>query len=116
MHIVCLHLHLYEHKVVYSACVSSSDPTLTVENMREVMAEVEDWWLLGASLGIPCPKQQEIKQQSSTEREKCLALGDYWINTDPDGSWEELARVLYLRREERALAVTKQYLQGVSSS
>ena len=26
-----------------SACVSPSDPTLTVENVREVMAEVGHW-------------------------------------------------------------------------
>ena len=98
--------------VVYcppSACVSPSDRTLTMENVREVMAEVGDWekvrWLVHDS------KQQEIKQQSSTEREKSLALGDYWVNTNPNASWERLATELYEEREERALAVTKQYLQ-----
>ena len=62
-------------------------------------------------LGVPYSKRQEIIQQSSTEREKSLALGDYWVNTDPRASWEKLARVLYREGEERALAVTKQYLQ-----
>ena len=86
-----------------------------MENVREVMAEVEDWekvrWLVSYS------KRQEIIQQSSTEREKSLALGDYWVNTDPDVSWEKLARVLYQEGEERAIAVTKQYLQqGMCSS
>ena len=107
-----------EHSVVYcpSACVSPSDPTLTVENVREVMAEVTDWWRVGIDL-VPHSKVQEIHQQSSTEREKSLALGDYWVNTDPDVSWEKLARVLYQEGEERAVAVTKQYLQqGMCSS
>ena len=80
-----------------------------MENVREVMAEVGNWkevrWL------VPESKQEEITQQSSTEREKSLALGDYWVNTDPDASWERLARELYLDEEERALAVVKQYLQ-----
>ena len=68
-------------------------------------------------LGVPDSKRQEISQQSSTEREKSLALGDYWVNTDPRASWEKLAMVLYHLGEERALAVTKQYLQqGVCSS
>ena len=101
-----------------SACVSPSDPTLTVENVREVMAEVGNWGKVGRRL-VPYSKQQEISQQSSTEREKSLALGDYWVNTDPDPSWEELARLLYQEGEERALAVTKQYLQqrqGMCSS
>ena len=96
---------------------SLSDPTLTVENVREVMAKVGNWVEVGGELGVPVSKRQEINQQSSTEREKCLALGDYWVNTDPEASWEKLAMVLYQEGEGRALAVTKQYLQqGMCSS
>ena len=90
-----------------------------MENVREVMAEVVgDWWSVGILLGVPSSKRREISQQSSTEREKSLALGDYWVNTDPDVSWERLARVLYQKGEKRAAAVTKQYLQqeGMCSS
>ena len=94
-----------------SACVSTSDPTLTVENVREVMAEVGDWWEVGHWLHVSDSKRQEIKQQSSIEREKSLALGDYWVNTDPHVSWERLAKVLYYCGQEKALAVTKQYLE-----
>ena len=73
--------------------------------------------MLGRGLGVPDSKLREISQQSSTEWERSLALGDYWVNTAPDASWEELARVLYQEEEERALEVTKQYLQqGVCSS
>ena len=79
--------------------------------MREVMAEVGDWEMVGIRLGVPLSKREEISQQSSTEREKSLALGDYWVNTDPDASWERLATVLYQCREKRAVAVTRQYLQ-----
>ena len=82
-----------------------------MENVREVMAEVGHWVTVGGVLGVSDSKQQEIKQQSSTEREKSLALGDYWVNTDPVASWEKLTRVLYQVGEERAVAVTKQYLQ-----
>ena len=89
-----------------------------MENVREVMTEVGNWWMVGYELGVPVSKLQEISQQSSTEREKCLALGDYWVNTDPGASWEGLATVLYRSGEERALAVMKQYLQqqGMCSS
>ena len=95
-----------------SACVSPSDPTLTVENVKEVMAEVVGNWVRVVGwLGVPPSKQQEISQQLSTEKERFFALVDYWVNTDPDASWEKFARVLYQKGEERALAVTKQYLQ-----
>ena len=90
-----------------------------MENVREVMAEIVGNWLeVGSSLGVPLSKLVEIRQQSSTVREKSLAVGDYWVNTDPGASWEKLAMVLYLRGEEKAL-VTKQYLQqqqGMCSS
>ena len=95
-----------------SACVSPSDPTLTVENVREVMAEVGE--SVGTGLHVPYSKRQEIKQQPSTEREKNLELGDYWVNTDPNASWEKLARALYRCYPgggERPLGVVKQYLQ-----
>ena len=88
-----------------------------MENVREVMAEVRAWEKVGTYLGVSYSKRQEISQQSSTARERCLALGDYWVNTVPDASWEKLARMLYREGEERALVVTKQYLQqGMSTS
>ena len=45
-----------------------------------------------------------------TEREKCHLLEEYWVNTDPGASWKKLAVALYEEREERAAAMTKQYL------
>ena len=59
-----------------------------MENVREVMVEVGNWVEVGSSLGVPHSKQQEISEQSSTKREKSLAMGDYWVNTDPGASWE----------------------------
>ena len=88
-----------------------------MQNVREVMAKVGDWEsvasgsLLHSGLDVPYSKLLEINQQSSTEREKSLALGDYWVNTDPNASWEKLTTELYQQGEERALAVVKQYLQ-----
>ena len=76
------------------------------------MAEVVgDWEIVGIGLGVPRSKLQEIRQQSSTEREKGLALGDYWVNTAPVASWKKLSQVFYQWGEERAAAVMKQYLQ-----
>jgi len=80
------------------------------------MAEVGNWLNVGMWLNVPFSKLQ-IRQQSSTQREKSFALEDYWVNTDPDASWERLARKLYQWGEKGALAVTKQYLQqGMCSS
>ena len=88
-----------------------------MENVAEVMGEVGDWERVAQGdsaytigLYIPDSKLQEIKQQSSSEKEKSRAVGGYWVNTHPDPSWEKLAQVLYKVGEERALAKTKRYL------
>ena len=75
------------------------------------MAEVVNWESVGLGLGVPVSKLEEISQQSFSRREKRRALGDYWVNSDPDPSWEKLAKVLYKGGEKRAVAVVKQYLE-----
>ena len=99
-----------------SNCVSPSDPTLTVENVTEVMGVVESWKKVAkgslntSGLRIPDFKIQEIKQQSSTKKDRSHSLGRYWVYTDPDASWVKLAHVLYEEEEEKALVMVKKYL------
>lgn len=76
----------------------------------EVMEEVGDWESVGSRLDIPKSKLVEIKQQSSTEEEKRCALGEFWVHTAPNSSWERLATALNVKGEESAAAITKQYL------
>ena len=93
-----------------SACVSPSEFTLTVEKVMEVMGEVKvgKWVEVGSRLGVPT--LSEILVQSSTEREKSRAVGEYWVQYVPDASWERLATALYMNGEERAAVMAKQYL------
>lgn len=75
------------------------------------MADVGNWEEVGGTfgLGVPPSKLQEISRLSTT-KERSLAVGKYWVETYPHASWENLARVLYQRREKKALEVIKQYL------
>jgi len=66
------------------------------------MGEVGDWEGVAGWLDVPKPKLAEIKQQSSTEKEKGCILGEYWVNTTPGASWGRLAKTLYRKGEERA--------------
>ena len=76
----------------------------------EVMGKVQDWERVRGVLSVPPSKLDEIKEQSSTEMEQHLELTKYWVNTDPDPSWEKLGRVLYTYGEETAAMMVKQYL------
>ena len=109
----------------FYACVSPSDPTLTVENVREVMAEVGDWVEVATFLEITDFVQEIVKdkafervfkgEEKLSEREASCLMGEYWVNTDPDASWEKLSMVLYhAKNAEKATAMAKQHLpQGM---
>ena len=108
-----------DHNIVYllfsslsspSACVSPSDPTLTVEKGMEVMGEVEKRWAVWAVLRVPGSKLTELMQQLSTKEEETRAMSQYWINSSPDATWKELTSSLYYSGEERAAVMAKQYL------
>jgi len=107
MHVVYL---LFSSLSSPSACVSPSDPTLTVENVSEVMREVGNRELVWLRLGVPASKQTELMQQSYKEEEKTHAVSQYWVKYVPHPSWMRLARELYHSREERAAVMAKQYL------
>ena len=81
-----------------------------MEKVTEVMGEVGDREGVWRGLDVPDSKLAEIKQQSSTEGEKSRALSQYWVNCSPNAFWEELAGILYMRGEERAVAMAEQYL------
>ena len=87
----------------------SPDPTLTVENVMEVMSKVADIEQFGRFLRVPLSKCQEMVMQSKTEKEKTFSLAEYWLNTDPHASWRKLGNILYHSGEERAAAAAKQY-------
>ena len=78
--------------------------------MLEVMGKVQKWKEVGIVLGVPDSKLDEIAEQSSTEIEKSHQVGQYWVNTHPDPTWEKLGRVLYQYGEETAAMMVKQYL------
>ena len=93
-----------------SACVSPSDPTLTVDNVMEVMREVGDRKWVWGMLYVPESKQTELMLQSSTVEEETRSVSQYWINSSPDATWKELTSSLYYSGEERAAVMAKQYL------
>ena len=108
----------------FSACVSPSDPTLTVESVREVMAEVGNWEEVATFLKIPDFVRELVKDEASErvggereapEREEGCLMGETWVNADPDASWEWLSMALYhVKSEEKAAAMAKQHLpQGM---
>ena len=74
------------------------------------MKEVRDLRIVAAVLDVPDPIVQRIAQGYTTERQRSCATGEWWVNTHPWASWDDLALTLYYAGEDRALEKVSQYL------
>ena len=59
-------------------------------NVLRAVREVKDTGLLGAYLGVPGSKQDEIKRQFSSEAQQRKAYINYFIEHDPEASWKSV--------------------------
>ena len=106
---------------VASICISicptpCADPTLTINNLRLVMASVKNWYCLGGYLGclnVPGAVCDEIRYGTAyqTGEEKKEALLLYYLHTMPMASWQNVAGALHHREEETALQAVKAFLK-----
>ena len=107
---------------VASICISicptpCADPTLTINNLRLVMASVKNWYDLGGlyagGLCVPNAVCDEIRYSTAyqTEEEKKEALLLYYLDTMPMASWQNVAGALHYLKEETALQAVKAFLK-----
>ena len=109
---------------VASICISMcptpcADPTLTINNLRLVMASVKNWYGLGlyrGGLDVPTATTavcDEIRYSTAyqTQEEKKEALLLYYLHTMPMASWRNVAGALHYLEEETALQAVKAFLK-----
>ena len=96
-----------------SAVPHTDTQLLTVQNLLEELKEVDDWYLLGAYLGVPVYKLNEIQsEQRRVERCK-LNMLQYWLNTTMTASWRDIARAVeQMNRLTLAANLKRKYLWG----
>jgi len=91
-----------------------ADPTLTTDNLMEVVKGVEDSWDdLGHQLDVPWSKMSEIKSLYHSDH-RMEAVLDYYVKYYPAPSWKQIAETLqktslYSQADE----VTTKYVQGM---
>ena len=92
-----------------------ADPTLTTDNLMEVVKEVEHLWKeLGGQLAVPDSKLENIKGLYQTDHLRMEAVVDYYVKYWPTSSWKEVGTVLR-RMELHKLAnnITTNYVRGM---
>ena len=92
-----------------------ADPTLTVNNLRLVMASVKNWYEhYRGGLDVPGTVCDGIRASTAyqTEEEKKEALLFYYLRTMPMASWQNVAGALHRREEVTALQAVKAFLKS----
>ena len=96
-----------------------ADPTLTINNLLQALASVDNWYSVGCGdgygdgLGVPTPVCKEIRSSADyqTEEEKKKAMLLYYLHTVPQPSWQTVAGALYSKKEVTALEAVKVFLK-----
>ena len=84
-----------------------ADPTLTTDNLMEVVKEVEHrWWELGDKLDLPLYRLTVYEMAD---------VVDEYVRHYPTPSWMEVATVLQkMKLDKLADEVTTKYVRGVN--
>jgi len=92
-----------------------ADPTLTTDNLMEVVKGVENHWDgLGFRLDVPQSKREEISRLYHSDHWRMAAILDYYVRQSPILSWKEIARALQVTElHEQADEVTTKYVKGM---
>ena len=94
------------------------EPSLTFENVLNVLAEVKDpekWEYnkIPECLQISQSKVEEMEQLYHDLSKRLSALARFWMNSHPAPSWELICYALYLTEEYEVLeSVQNKYLKG----
>ena len=93
-----------------------ADPTLTTDNLMEVVKEVEgDWSALGVYLDVPHSKSEEIRRLYQSDHHRMEAVVDYYLRYHPTPSWKDVAGALYeMILGKQSEYVMTQYVKGES--
>ena len=92
-----------------------SDPSLTTDNVAQVMELVNDWDSLSSGVShtdiiIPSSRLRAIQQKVSTKREISTECASHYVHCHPESSWTHLAIRLYSRGEFAAVEKLKPFL------
>ena len=92
-----------------------ADPTLTTDNLMEVVKEVEHRWKeFGDKLYVSGSKLGNIKGLYQTDHLRMEAVVDYYVICHPFSSWKRVGTALQeMELHQLANNVTTTYVRGM---
>ena len=104
---------------MYKWCSFLPDDSLTPHTLLPAVSSVRQFWRrdddefgLLQGLGVPYSVLNDIRASPShsTEEEKWIAGLQYYLQTLPGASWEDIAGALWCTKEHTALEEVRQHL------
>ena len=89
---------------VSTLLVSASDHTLTLDRVAAIMDEIKDLQRVRLLLRVP---KHMVDHPSETEKKH--AVGNYYVQTHPRASWQDLTWRLYYAAQFNAVEKAKQH-------
>ena len=92
-----------------------ADPTLTTENLMDVVRRVESRWEdLSDELGVRYSEDQNIQRLYQSDHQKMEALVNHYVQHCPFHSWSDVASALEeMKLRHLAKVVTTKYVRGI---
>jgi len=91
-----------------------ADPTLTTDNLMEVVKGVENWLALGDRLGVSVSKRNELSYYYHSDQHRVQALADHYTTHHPTPSWKAVTEALKgMGLHKQADEVTTKYVKGM---
>ena len=72
----------------------SADISPTVELLVKELKDVTNWYVFGATLGIPLSKLDSIKKENSDVEEQMIKMFQFWLQYKVDASWKMVIQAL----------------------
>ena len=106
---------MYTLLAIFLLSPHPADPTLTTENIIEMVREVEShWWHLGHSLGVRFFQRWEIYHLYQNDHQRLEALVNHYVRHFPTPAWKGVACALErIELHQLAKVVTTKYVRGM---
>ena len=112
----CTEMASWLHIVLFSLLSPHpADPTLTTENLMEVVKGLERWWEdLAGKLMVRYEKITEIKATYHDDFQRMEEVVKEYVRYKPDRSWEGVATALQMVRLYQLVdAVIAKHVRGI---
>ena len=107
-----LNFQFLNNNLLCARTVGSRTPTL--QQLLNALKKLENWFMFGATLGVPVSQLKKIESNHHKDSDRCkLEMLQYWLDSNSDTTWNEIVQGL---EETDQLALANQIKHNLESA